>query len=67
MGNRTCSVERGDGGANPWLLEKNMVIELPEICAIEEFFKMQQDKPPWLRATACYMTCFCKKCRPICQ
>lgn len=31
-------------------------------CAIEEFFRREQEKPWWLRSNACMLVCNCPKC-----
>ena len=37
-----------------------------EVCMIEEFFKQEQLKAPWLRSTSCLIACPCSRHRVIC-
>jgi hypothetical protein len=37
-----------------------------EPCMIEEFFKQEQLRAPWLRSTSCLIACPCSRHRVIC-
>lgn len=44
--------------------EKQIVPE-EQKCAMDEFFKNQQKKPPWLRSQGALLVCNCPKCNRI--
>lgn len=33
-------------------------------CLVEEFFKKEEQKPSYLRAKSCMISCPCRKCSP---
>jgi hypothetical protein len=38
-------------------------------CAYEEFWRREQENPPWMRSGACMLVCRCEKCQakqPVC-